>query len=80
MELFAEPAVPSYGLLPHAVPAVPAVFDTVDLFLPDVQFETEAAYIRLPHTVRQRLKEAGEWLHVRLCEWLPGSCGRSGSS
>ena len=46
-------------LLPHAVPAV---FDTVDLFLPDVQFETEAAYVRLPHTVRQRLKEAGECL------------------
>lgn len=36
------------------------MFDTVDLFVPDVQFETQAAYLRLPRHVRQRLKEAGK--------------------
>lgn len=42
------------------LPPLPAVFDTVDLFVPDVQFETQAAYLRLPRHVRQRLKEAGK--------------------
>ncbi|KAL4447650.1 hypothetical protein ABPG75_004869 [Micractinium tetrahymenae] len=41
------------------------VFDTVDLFVPDVQFETEAAYLRLPRHVRQCLKEAGKCLPFR---------------
>jgi DEAD/DEAH box helicase domain-containing protein len=35
------------------------VFDSVDLFLPDVQYETEAAYIRLPPTARRRVEAAG---------------------
>lgn len=42
--------------LPH-LPS--AVFDTVDLFLPDVQFQTEASYIRLPPGARQALRVAG---------------------
>ncbi|KAG7666576.1 hypothetical protein KSW81_000350 [Nannochloris sp. 'desiccata'] len=35
------------------------VFDSVDLFLPDVQYETEAAYLRLPPTARRRVEAAG---------------------
>lgn len=35
------------------------MFDTVDLFLPDVQYQTEAAYIRLPPTARLRLRDGG---------------------
>ena len=40
----------------------------MDLFLPDVQFATEAAYIRVPPSARQRAREAGlpfrEGLHA----------------
>ncbi|KAK9816796.1 hypothetical protein WJX72_005198 [[Myrmecia] bisecta] len=35
------------------------VFDTVDLFLPDVQYSTQAAYIRVPASARQRVQQAG---------------------
>ncbi|KAL3163301.1 hypothetical protein ABBQ32_009693 [Trebouxia sp. C0010 RCD-2024] len=35
------------------------VFDSIDLFLPDVQFGTQAAYIRVPRAARQRVKDAG---------------------
>jgi ATP-dependent helicase YprA (DUF1998 family) len=35
------------------------VFDSVDLFLPDVQYETEAVYLRLPPTARRRVEAAG---------------------
>ena len=38
---------------------MPAVFDTVDLFVPDVQLATEAAYIRLPPAARERCRAAG---------------------
>lgn len=51
------PLVPSS--VPFFLSSPPAVFDTVDLFLPDVQFETEAAHVRLPHAARQRLNAAG---------------------
>jgi len=32
------------------------VFDTVDLFLPDVQYETEATHLRLPAAARRRVE------------------------
>eukprot|EP00891_Asterochloris_glomerata_P009914 jgi/Astpho2/9914/e_gw1.00152.3.1_t len=35
------------------------VFDTVDLFLPDVSFSTQAAYIRVPRSTRQKVQDAG---------------------
>lgn len=35
------------------------VFDRVDLFLPDVQYETEAVYIRLPAAARRAVAAAG---------------------
>ena len=35
------------------------VFDTVDLFLPDVSFTTRAVFLRLPPSVRTRLLELG---------------------
>ncbi|BDA42593.1 probable ATP-dependent helicase hrq1 [Coccomyxa sp. Obi] len=35
------------------------VFDTVDLFLPDVQFNTQAAYIRVPQSARTALAAQG---------------------
>lgn len=35
------------------------VFDRVDLFLPDVQYETHAAYLRLPPSARRRVEAAG---------------------
>ncbi|KAK9842388.1 hypothetical protein WJX84_006352, partial [Apatococcus fuscideae] len=34
-------------------------FDHVDLFLPDVQFPTQAAYIRVPRIARRKVHEAG---------------------
>ncbi|GMH38722.1 hypothetical protein BSKO_06606 [Bryopsis sp. KO-2023] len=37
-------------------------FDSVDLFLPDMQFETQAVYIRVPHKLRADVKQRGlEW-------------------
>lgn len=35
------------------------VFDSVNLFLPDVQYQTEAAYIRLPPSARRAVEAAG---------------------
>lgn len=35
------------------------VFDTIDLYLPDVAFETVATYIRLPACARTRVESAG---------------------
>lgn len=35
------------------------VFDSVDLFLPDVQYETEATYLRLPPSARAGVEAAG---------------------
>lgn len=35
------------------------VFDSVDLFLPDVQYATEATYIRLPAAARRGVEAAG---------------------
>ena len=35
------------------------VFDSVNLFLPDVQYQTEAAYIRLPPAARRAVEAAG---------------------
>jgi hypothetical protein len=58
---------PAHAPLPSILPCC-AVFDTVDLFLPDVQFATEASYVRLPPLARQRVREAGlpfrEGLHA----------------
>ena len=36
-----------------------SVFDSIDLYLPDVSFETEAAYIRVPLHVRTAVQAAG---------------------
>ncbi|KAK9795209.1 hypothetical protein WJX73_000198 [Symbiochloris irregularis] len=40
-------------------------FDMVDLFLPDVQITTQAAYVRVPATARLRVREAN-------CGWRDG--------
>ena len=45
-------------------------FDSAELFLPDLQYETIASYIRVPHWSRQKLREEGlPWR-----EGLHGAC------
>lgn len=46
------------------------VFDTVDLFLPDVSFSTQATYLKLPHSVKTKVESLG----LPFREGVHGAC------